>query len=191
MGLFGFFKRKPVRPAIELLGPTWLEAFTGKDARNTNRTGVWQAKLITPAGNTKFRIKYYGQLRKNFIVGTETAPSLIYAVDSLTGEEILLFDSCKHGYDAMFCYNNSTSEDRSSWNFYSNDAVFEITIMTTNSIGYDEEYAGLVDDNGLVGLFNGDKMPFEQVKRDAFDYIGITAIDEHGKAIEIVSEELA
>jgi len=123
MGLFGFFKKstkhKPVKPAIEPLGPAYLEGFFETNPQNTNTNGVWQGKLIAPSGNTKFKIRYYGrvhEIHKNLIVGTTFAPALISAVDAFTGEEILLFDGCRHGYNALFCDSyKGWSDDRNSF----------------------------------------------------------------------------
>ena len=43
----------------------------------------------------------------------------------------------------------------------------------------------------MLELISGDKMPWEQVKRDGIDYIALYYIDENGKKIQILDAELA
>lgn len=204
MGLFDIFKKdnKPKNTTTDngVLGPTFLDGLTDQIQNPKDlHSHEWRRKLKTSSGQTKFKIKFYGQLHeeyKNLIVGTDFSPSLVFAVDPSTGQEILLFDGCKHGYNALFCdtYTDEQIKNRPTTNFYKdNDGneLFEIVISTYNGIDYDDEFAGQVDKNGLIELIDGTKIEFEKVKRNGYDTLQIWATNDNGKTIEFVSEELA
>ena len=123
-------------------------------------------------------------------------PALILAVEPTSGQEILLFDGCKHGYNAMFCdnYSDEQKNNRKVNKIYKTDNgedTFELTISTYNGIDYDDEFAGDVGKDGLIELIDGTKVEFETAKRNGFDTLQIFAKTENGEVIEIVSEELA
>lgn len=204
MGLFTFFKR-PKRDASlsthkELLGPTYLEGWTESSEGPEKRLPhEWRGKLKTPAGQTRFNIKYYGMLHEdypNLIVGTDFAPPLVYALDPSTGQEILLFDGCKHGYNAMFCDTFSVEQmnNRPADKFYKDQEgkfTFEIVFSTYNQAYYDDEFKAEVDDVGRIELIDGTKLEWEKARRNAFDTLRVFATNEDGKVSEILSEELA
>src|SRR5687767_13976334 len=109
MGLFDIFKKeaKVKRPDKGIAGPTFFDGLTENviDPKNLQRH-EWRRKLKSGSEQDRFKIKFYGQRHSkysNLIVATDFAPALIYAVDPATAEEILLFDGCRHGYNAMFC----------------------------------------------------------------------------------------
>ncbi|EGQ1213091.1 hypothetical protein I2K24_001485, partial [Listeria monocytogenes] len=52
-----------------------------------------------------------------------------------------------------------------------------------------EEYE--FDENGHVVLIDDRHIPWEQVKTDGFDFLEITATDENGDSLLILTEELA
>ncbi len=204
MGLFDLFKKKENSsiPTTDngILGPTFFDGLTThiENPRDLH-SHEWRRQLKTKSGQTKFKIKFYGQLHneyKNLIVGTDFAPSLVYAVDSESSEEILLFDGCSHGYDALFCdtYTYEQTNNRLASEFYidqdGND-FFEIIISIYNGFDFDKEMGEEVDENGFIELGNGNKIEFEKAKRNGFDTLQIWAINEKGKSIDIISEELA
>ena len=205
MGLFEFFKRdrnnvkSPTDKGI-MLGPTFFDGWTEpvKDPKKL-LPHEWRGKLKTPSGQTKFKIKFYGKLHEeypNLIVATEFAPPLVYAVDSSSGKDILLFDGCKHGYNAMFCdkFSVEQMQNRPVENLYRDQDgkdTFEITISTYNQANYDEEFKEKVDENGCIELIDGSKTEFEKAIRNAFDTLFIFAANEDGKVNDILSEELA
>ena len=159
----------------------------------------WRRKLRTVSGNRKFKIKYFGALHEdynNLIVETNFAPAMVYAVDAVSGEEILLFDGCKHGYYAMFCdtFTPEQISNRPLDNLYkgsNGNEVFEITISTYNGIDYEDEFREDVDEHGFLELIDGTKLDFESVKRNGYDTLQIWATNTNGEAVEVVSEELA
>ncbi|MRG44094.1 hypothetical protein GFS24_03165 [Chitinophaga sp. SYP-B3965] len=196
MGLFNFLKRKTDNG---ILSPTFLEGFTAP-VQHRSKLGdkEWRRKIQTASGQTKFRIKYYGKRHEKYpevIVGTDFAPSLIFAVDTITGDEILLFDGCKHGYNAMFCdvFSEEQIKERPVDNIYADatgNDLFEIVVCIFNGMEAGE-LPGVADENGLIELINGSRIPLEEVRRNAFDTIFITVTNPDGITYMIVSEELA
>jgi hypothetical protein len=204
MGLLDIFKKdnKPNNSTTDngVLGPTFLDGLTENiQYPKELHLHEWRRQLKTASGQTKFKIKFYGQLHeeyKNLIVGTDFAPSLVFAVDATTGQEILLFDGCKHGYNALFCdtFNDEQINNRPATNFYKDQDdkdTFEIVISTYNGVDYIDEFADQVDENGLIELVDGTKIEFEKVKRNGYDTLQIWATNDSGKTIGFVSEELA
>jgi len=180
-----------------MLGPTYLDGLT-KEVPALHKF-EWRHQLYTTSGETKFKIKYYGQLHKaypNLIVGTDFAPLLIYAVALSTEEEILLFDGCRHGYNAIFCdtYTHEQINSRPTDTFYKgkigNDN-FEVVISIYYQCSYETELAGEIDEKGFVEIMNDRKLAFEEIKRNGFDVIQILLTNIQGQTIEAVSEELA
>ena len=204
MAIFDIFKKnnKSINSTTDngILGPTFLDGLTEHIVNPKDlHSHEWRRKLKTKSGQTKFKIKYYGELHedyRNLIVGTDFAPSLVFAIDIETGQEILLFDGCKHGYNAIFCdaYNDDQIEKRPVENCYQNEdgsEIFEIIVSTYNGIDYEDEFREEVDENGLIEIIDGTKIEFETVKRNGYDTLQIWAINEKGKIIDFVSEELA
>lgn len=204
MGLFSFLKKNKKiiedLPTENPIGPTHLEGLTTEIGFSSKiKPREWKKKLTLPSGQTKFNIKYYGNLHskyKNLIVASDFAPILLVAVDIETGKEYLLFDGCKHGYNALFCdtYTIDQVEKRTLNTLYTNSdngSVFEIIISTTYSINYEAEFREEVTELGTIETVNGAFIDFESAKQNGFDSIQIWVKNKDGKLIEIVSEELA
>ena len=204
MGIFDIFRKgkKDSRTTTKngVLGPTFLEnnvehIINPKELYSHE----WRRKLKSATGQTFFEVRYYGQLHsdyKNLIIGTDFAPSKIIAVDLNDESEYLLFDGCRHGYNAMFCdrYSDEQINNRIANKIYTDEEgnnQFELIISTYNGIDYEDEFRDEVDLNGKIELINKQKIDFEKVKRNGFDTIQIWGITENGTKIEIVSEELA
>ncbi|MEO7308375.1 MAG: hypothetical protein ABIR78_13570 [Ferruginibacter sp.] len=207
MGLFDFLKKDKTTSTLTtdngLLGPTYLEEFTQHiiDAKKVEPF-EWRRKLIAKSGNSKFKIKYYGQLHNKYdtlIVATEFAPALVIAQDILSGQEVLLFDGCKNGYNPMFCDEFIFEEinNRPADNLYvdkDNNDSFEIILSAYYQINFDDEsedFLDQVDENGFIELLDKSKIEFDKAKRNAFDVFKIIAVTENGRQIELVSEELS
>ena len=47
------------------------------------------------------------------------------------------------------------------------------------------------DEADTVELINGERMPWEQVKRDGIDYIALYYVNKEGEAVQILDAELA
>lgn len=148
--------------------------------------------------NFKFQIRYYGKLhsKNNLIIQTDFAPILVYAEEVKSKELILIFDGCKHGYDAMFC-DKFSDEQRNNRpcnkNYTDNEGneIFEVIITTQYGFDYDEEFSDQLGKNGKIELIDGSVVDFEHAKRNGFDWIMVNLINEQGKEIECISEETA
>ncbi|MFB6456862.1 hypothetical protein ACE38W_16435 [Chitinophaga sp. Hz27] len=178
----------------------------------------WRGQLQSSTGGRKFRIKYYGELftwevkqqathqemhRRNYgnnfnglIAETNEAPELIYAVDAITDEKILLFDYAIHGYDNLF--NNewdlSKMPQRNADNLYRDAAgneVFEVVVSTYNNVDYEDEAEGFVQDNGFIRLIDGREVDIPFMQRNGFDAISIILYSANGDMVVIHQRELA
>ena len=60
------------------------------------------------------------------------------------------------------------------------------------NIDYEDEKEDFeVDEADTVELVNGERMPWEQVKRDGIDYIALYYVNDKGKQVQILDAELA
>lgn len=200
MGLFDKFKKDKAKTTDNgVLGPTFLDGLTEQiNEPKDLQKHEWRRRLKTPSGQKKFKIKYFGQLHadyQNLIVGLNGTPALVVAVEPVSGEEILIFDGCRHGYNALFCdhYPEQTKNRKANKLYQAPDGteLFELTISTYNGIDFDGEFPNDVDADGFIELMDGTKVEVETARRNGFDTLQIFGIVESGKVIEIVSEELA
>jgi hypothetical protein len=199
--MFNLFKKHSTEPEENALpGPAYLQGFTCPPADGKSiKHREWRAQVKAASGQTKFTIKYYGQLHKDHptLIGrTGFAPALVYAVDNITGEQIMLFDGCKHGYDPMFAdeFTSEQISNRPANNIYRDkhgNETFEVIVSVYYAVDYDEEFGGEVDEHGLMEIGDGSKLPFETIKRNGFSSIQVIAINNSGKKMDIVSEELS
>ena len=175
--------------------PTYLS----ENACNIKSGDYLSVDIQSKNGNTLFEVYYYGDLfevkRKKLpcIVDNKTGiPCKIVAKDTETGEEILLFDGYRHGYNSMFCEEFDSAEVEKRTLVKYNIAPCKIHIDFGYSIDYEEEKEDYeVDKEDRVTLINGETISWEEVKRNGFDYISIICETENGEKAEIVSLELA
>lgn len=174
--------------------PTYLKNFA-KDIEANDFTLI---TINSSTGNEKLEIWYYGELfsiqneTQLYIGNTDTAPEKIVAKDPLTGEEIVLFDGAKHGYDNMFCeeYEADSINNRPLIKY--DIPPSRLIVQLGYSIPYDEEKEYYeVDENNNVQLIDGSTISWEDLKRNGFDFISISFVDEKGKAIQFFDRELA
>ena len=144
------------------------------------------------------RDRYYGDLLtvkgepQSYIVDGDAAPGLVAARDPESGEEFVIFDGGRHGYDNMFCdeYNPAELEDRplKRYEIPASKLVLELGY----SIDYEDEKEDFEPDEAdTVELLNGERMLWEQVKRDGIDYIALYYVNEKGIQVQILDAELA
>ena len=174
--------------------PTYLS----ENACNIKSGDYLSVDIQSKNGNTLFEVYYYGDLfevkRKKLpcIVDNKTGiPCKIVAKDTETGEEILLFDGYRHGYNAMFCEEFDPEEVEKRTLVKYNIAPCKIHIDFGYSIDYEEEKEDYEVEEDRVTLINGETISWEEVKRNGFDYISIVCETENGEKAEIVSLELA
>lgn len=158
----------------------------------------WRGQIKSSTNNKKFGIKYYGDLfgKENLIVGTDFSEALVIAEDIVTKEQIVIFDGCKFGYNAMLCdeYSKEEINNRPTEKMYTDkngNKTFEIVVSTYNGIPYDEEMEDFINEENKVELISGEIISPEQLERNGFDWFAISIINEKGKLTRIVDEELA
>ena len=149
--------------------------------------------------NEFFDIYYFGELDSNAVITeifdekTSTIkPCKVVAKCIQTGKEILLYDQLKYGYNSLFC-------DKFDLEVFDNRPLVKLDIPNSKikidlgySIDYDEEKEDFeFDDNDYLETINGEEISFEDVKKDGFDYIKISVIDEDKVIREILNLELA
>ena len=119
-------------------------------------------------------------------------PCKVVAKCIQTGKEILLYDQLKYGYNSFFCdkFDLETIDNRPLVKLDIPNSKIEIDLGY--SIDYDEEKEDFeFDDNDYLETINEEEISFEDVKKDGFDYIKISAIDEDENIREILNLELA
>ncbi|WP_378187543.1 hypothetical protein ACE939_04270 [Aquimarina sp. W85] len=191
--------------------PTYFENIVSYDNKSyfkgIDKNIEWRGQIKSLSGNIKFRIKFYGELMTEtfkghkisdtgLIVGTDFSQTLVIAEEIETKDKILLFDGCRHGYDAMFCdeYTDEQLKNRPTETIYKDEEgneIFEIIVKVYYGIDYDEEIEDFKNENGEIELISGEIISEEKLKRNGFDYLEIRVINSKEKEIEIISEELA
>ena len=92
--------------------PTWLTGHVKEWAQKRLPT----VTLCSTTGNELLEVWYYGDLLtlneepQLYIVPSYFAPELVTARDPESGEEFVIFDGGRHGYDNMFCDEHDPSE---------------------------------------------------------------------------------
>lgn len=67
----------------------------------------------------------------------------------------------------------------------------KVELTAYYNVPWDEEFGEDVDENGAYELITGERMHFDQVKRDGYDAFAIRILNRKGVWTEIVQEELA
>ena len=98
----------------------------------------------------------------------------------------------RHGYDNMFCDEHDPSElEHRPLKRYEIPAS-KLVLELGYSIDYEDEKENFEPDEAdTVELINGERMPWEQAKRDGIDYIALYYVNEKGKPVQILDAELA
>ena len=185
-------KKKKQAPCFQ--APSWLEGHI-KEWKQKRLTTV---TLCSTSGNEWLEVWYYGDLltingeSQLYIVPSYFAPELVAARDPESGEEFVVFDGGRHGYDNMFCDEHDLDElERRTLKRYEIPAS-KLILELGYSIDYEDEKEDFqLNEDGMVALINGERMPWEQVKRDGIDYIALYYVNEEGKQVQILDNELA
>ncbi|WP_218925380.1 MULTISPECIES: hypothetical protein [unclassified Gemella] len=109
-----------------------------------------------------------------------------------SGREILLYYQAKYGYNSIFCdeFNLDDIKTRSLSKLEIQNSKIEIDFIY--NIDFEEEKEDFnFDEEDFTTTINGEKISFEEVIKNGFDSIKITAIDEHGTKRIICELELA
>lgn len=149
--------------------------------------------------NELFDIYYFGDLSQDYFIYSkldkengQRIPCRIVAKCPKTGDEILLFDGAKYGYNSMFCdtFDDEIMQNRSLQKLEIKKSKIKIEFFY--NIDYEEEKEDYeVDENDYLETINGQMLSWEDVKKNGFDFIRILAIDENEIVKEIFEMELA
>ena len=175
-------------------GWIWLEGHV-KERKQKRLPTV---TLCSSAGNELLEVWYYGDLltvkgeSQFYIIDGGEAPGLVAARDPESGEEFVIFDGGQHGYDNMFCDEHNPAQlahrPLQRYEIPASKLVLELGY----NIDYEDEKESFeVDEADTVELVNGERMPWEQVKRDGIDYIALYYVNEKGQQVQILDAELA
>ena len=185
-------KKKKQAPCFQ--APSWLEGHI-KEWKQKRLTTV---TLCSTSGNEWLEVWYYGDLLtingepQLYIVPSYFAPELVAARDPESGEEFVVFDGGRHGYDNMFCDEHDLDELERRTLKRNEIPASKLILELGYSIDYEDEKEDFqVNEDGMVALINGERMSWEQVKRDGIDYIALYYVNEEGKQVQILDNELA
>lgn len=158
-------------------------------------TGRWFG-LRSSEGADRFEIRYSGELiaEHGLIVGDET-PSLVVARAVDTGEEIVIFDEGRHGYNAMFVdeHDPAVLDARQARIVFEHEGrtEFAVEVEVIDNIDWDDEEDEFRAADGALRLLTGEEISPERLRADGFDALGVTVITSDGRRLDIVDEELA
>ena len=145
--------------------------------------------LASSTGNTNLEIYYYGdtiKIKKTPYIVDADYPCLIVGKDPITGEEFVIFDGMKHGYDAMFCNERMENVTRELKLYEYCKGKIQITLGY--SIDYEDEKEEFeFNENGEVILMYG-VLDWEEAKSIGFDWLSLKFINVKK---EFVDMELA
>jgi hypothetical protein len=145
--------------------------------------------LASSTGNTNLEIYYYGdtiKIKKTPYIVDADYHCLIVGKDPITGEEFVIFDGMKHGYDAMFCNERMENVTRELKLYEYCKGKIQITLGY--SIDYEDEKEEFeFNENGEVILMYG-VLDWEEAKSIGFDWLSLKFINAKK---EFVDMELA
>ncbi|EAC2494693.1 hypothetical protein ID74_00840 [Listeria monocytogenes] len=177
-----------------MLIPSYLKS----TAKELSINDFLNVEIVTINKEETFDILYCGTLEEiegDQLITREDSeiPLKIIAESTLSGKEILLYDGAYYGYDSMFCdeFEEEATQNRELKKYPINN-LSNIRLSIGIGIDYEsekEEYE--FDENGHVVLIDDRHIPWKQVKTDGFDFLEITATDENGDSLLILTEELA
>ncbi|EAE6828084.1 hypothetical protein BHS35_04480 [Listeria monocytogenes] len=177
-----------------MLIPSYLKNI----AKEVNINDFLNVEIVTTSNEETFDILYCGTLEEiegDQLITREDSeiPLKIIAKSTLSGKEILLYDGAYYGYDSMFCdeFEEDATQNRELQKYPMNN-LSNIRLSIGIGIDYESEKEDYeFDENGNVILIDDRHIPWEQVKTDGFDFLEITATDENGVSLLILTEELA
>lgn len=147
---------------------------------------ITTATLASSTGNMNLEIFFYGELidiKKTPYITDSEFPCLIVAKDTDSGEEFVVFDGMKHGYEAMFCNEVRNNPQRNLVKYEKYNG--KIKIQFGYSIDYEDEKDEYEFTNeNTVKLMYGE-MNWEDAKSIGFDWISMKFCDLNKEFFEM------
>lgn len=206
MGIFDFLKKKiqpvPNVAALKIQGPEYLRKHLARkdDAvqlplKWKDRQRTWTGQLVSAGGGTYFELYYHGKCDIDRILAANDGILKVVAVSLNDGEEVVVFDNTRHGWDGYIGDTYSEQEDfeRKAVNKFTSSygtLQFRIYLQVTYNHGAESELMQEAK-NGHLTLMDGSMVAIQDAFDNAFDVVSIYAVDENDRIFEIVSEELA
>ena len=131
---------------------------------NPSKTN-WPAKPVSYTHLDVYKRQAKGE-PKSYIVDGDEVPGLVAARDPESGEEFVIFDGGRHGYDNLFCdvHDPSKLEHRPLKRY--GIPASKLVVELGYSVDYEDEKEDFEPDGAdTVELINGERMPWEQVRR--------------------------
>lgn len=153
--------------------------------------------LRSSVGGAAFELRHCGEIYAEYglMVAGDAAPLLVVVRAVDTGEEFVLFDGGRHGYDAMFCdeFDPDVLDARVADQLFERDgdSVFGVEVTVFDNVDWDDEEDDFRDDDGVVRLITGEAIDSDRLRSDGFDAIGVTVVTADGARHSVVEEELA
>ncbi|HAA6133756.1 TPA_asm: hypothetical protein GGB68_02995 [Listeria monocytogenes] len=177
-----------------MLIPSYLK----NTAKEVSINDFLNVEIVTTSNEETFDILYCGTLEEidgDQLITREDSeiPLKIIAKSTMSGKEILLYDGAYYGYDSMFCdeFEEDATQNRELQKYPINN-LSNIRLSIGIGIDYESEKEDYeFDENGNIVLIDDRHIPWERVKTDGFDFLEITATDENGESLLILTEELA
>lgn len=174
--------------------PTWLEGHIKDYVEKRLPTVI----LSSTTGNELLEVWYYGDLLtvkgepQSYIIDSNEAPKLLIARDSESGEEFVIFDGGRHGYDNMFCDEHDPAKLKNRPLKRYEIPASKLVLELGYNVDYEDEKEDFEpDETDTVELINSERMQWEQVKRDGIDYIALYYVNEKETKVQILDAELA
>ena len=153
-------------------------------------------------GRVGYEVHFFGDVfplapREQLIVASPdpALPALVLARPVGGGDDVVLFDGGRHGYDAMFVdehdLDDLSAREASHRLEIDGATTFAITVTVYDNIDWDEEEDDFRDDDGVVRLITGEAIDGDRLRADGYDAIAVEVTDAAGLQTTVVNEELA
>lgn len=149
---------------------------------------------LSIAGNTKFEIFYTGLLETiddvQYISSNPESEAesveRIFIKEQNSDKMYIIYDGLIHGYDNLFCNEHNSEIDRPLHQLeLDGSKLFSVEMTLGYGIDYDDEKEDYdMDEEGFQHVYNRkEKLSWEQVKEEGFDWITIKFENEKGNSI--------
>ncbi len=131
--------------------------------------------FCSTTGSELLEVWYYGDLLtvkgepQSYIVDGDEAPGLVAARDPASGEEFVIFDGGRHGYDNMFCEEHDPAElEHRPLKRYEIPAS-KLVLELGYSIDYEDEKKQHDPENRTTAVIPDDTVDADQRRADALE----------------------
>ena len=181
----GITSKKKKRDSFPKI-PTWLEGHV-KERKQKRLPTV---TLCSSAGNELLEVWYYGELltvkgeSQSYIIDRGETPDWWQPATQRAARSSS--SSTVGSMVMIICSAMNTIQP--SWRTAPPDEIpaSKLVLELGYNIDYEDEKESFeVDEADTVELVNGERMPWEQVKRDGIDYIALYYVNDKGKQVQI------